>query len=487
MDNKYDITPNEINLTPNCHIHFIGIGGSSMSGIAEIALHRGYRVSGSDRSSSVSTDRLKKLGAEIHIGHNENNLSEDCKLVVYTLAISEDNPEFVKALDKKIPVIERGVFLGALSREYPCSVAISGTHGKTTTTSMVASVMIAGGMDPNIHVGGIIQTLGTNVRTGHGDVFVTEACEYHANFLNLSPQICLILNIEAEHLDFYKDLEDIKNTFAALAKKIPSTGWLILCSDDPDTLDIAKCAYCNIATFGINKPNHPILNANGKMSSYHYGVAEITENAHHNDCVIDDGYEFSIYKNNELLAHTKLHVPGKHNMLNALATAAVADISGCPSDGIAEGLKQFRGAGRRYELVGKVNGAFIIDDYAHHPTEIKATLEAAHTTTSGKIWSVFQPHTYSRALNFKNDFCEVFQNSDYVIVTDIYAAREPFTDEISGEILARMFTENGIDAQHISSFEDIAKYLKENVRKDDTILLLGAGTVNQIAKLLKDE
>lgn len=485
MDNKYDITPNEINLTPGCHIHFIGIGGSSMSGIAEIALHRGYRVSGSDRSSSVSTERLQKAGAEIHIGHDKNNLSEDCALVVYTLAISDDNPEFVKAIENNIPVIERGVFLGALSREYPCSVAVSGTHGKTTTTSMIASVMIAGNMDPNIHVGGIIQTLGTNVRTGNGEIFVTEACEYHANFLNLSPQICLILNIEAEHLDFYKDLDDIKNAFTALANKVPEDGWLILCSDDENTVSITDKAHCNIATYGIKKPQS-VVNADGKPAVYHYGVSEITENAHHTDCVIDDGYEFSIYKNDVLLTHTKLHVPGCHNMLNALATAAVADIAGCPADGIAEGLKLFKGAGRRYELVGKVNGAFIIDDYAHHPTEIKATLEAAHTTTSGKIWSVFQPHTYSRAINFKNEFCEVFKNSDFVIVTDIYAAREPFTDEISGEILASMFTENGIDAVYIPKFEDIADYLKNKVRQDDTILLLGAGTVNQIAKLLKE-
>jgi len=487
LDNTHDINSADIRLTPGCHIHFIGIGGSSMSGIAEIALHRGYKVSGSDRSSSKSTDRLTKLGAEIFIGHSAENLSIDCGLVVYTLAISDDNPEYVKAIENNIPIIERGAFLGALSREYSCSVAVSGTHGKTTTTSMLASVMIAGNMDPNIHVGGIIQTLGTNVRTGHGNIFVTEACEYHANFLNLSPQICLILNIEAEHLDFYKDLDDIKNAFRALAGKIPESGWLVLCADDSDTLDVAKSARCNIATYGISPLTNKVVNAIGTPAKHHYSVAEITATAHHTDCVIDDGYEFSIYKDEQLLTHTKLHVPGRHNMLNALATAAVADIAGCSAQGISEGLELFKGAGRRYELVGKVNGAFIIDDYAHHPTEIKATIEAAHTTTSGKIWSVFQPHTYSRAINFQNEFCEVFKNSDCVIITDIYAAREPFTDEISGAKLTDKFISCGINAMYISDFEEIAAYLKEHVHHDDTILLLGAGTVNQIAKLLKDD
>lgn len=485
LDNKYDIKSTELVLKPGSHIHFIGIGGSSMSGIAEIAIHRGYKVSGSDRSSSKSTERLISLGAEIFTGeHDEKNLSEDCQLVVYTLAISDDNPEFLKALKNNIAVIERGAFLGALSREYSCSIAVSGTHGKTTTTSMLASVMVAGEMDPNIHVGGIVHTLGSNVRTGKGDIFVTEACEYHANFLNLSPKICLILNIEAEHLDFYKDLDDIKNTFRALAKKVPSDGWLILCTDDENTADIAESAHCNIATYGIKPLSRVLSNELGQSSAFHYSVSDIKATTHHEDCVIDDGYEFSVCKNGDVLAHSKLHVPGQHNMLNALAAAAVADIAGCPADGISKGLELFRGAGRRYELVGKVNGAFIIDDYAHHPTEIRATIEAARTTTSGKIWCVFQPHTYSRALAFQNEFCEVFKLGDCVITTDIYAAREPFTDEISAAMLTEKFTAGGIDAVYISKFEDIAKFLKTKVKHDDTVLLLGAGTVNQIAKLL---
>lgn len=487
MDNKYDIKSTELVLKPGSHIHFIGIGGSSMSGIAEIAIHRGYKVSGSDRSGSKTTDRLMELGAEVFIGHDEKNLAEDCTLVVYTLAIAEDNPEFLKAVKCNIPVIERGSFLGALSREYACAVAVSGTHGKTTTTSMLASVMVAGEMDPNIHVGGIVQTLGSNVRTGAGDIFVTEACEYHANFLNLSPKICIILNIEAEHLDYYKNLDDIKNAFKKLAEKVPTDGWLILCADDENTLEIAKHVHCNIATYGIQPPPKSVINAAGKPTVHHYGVSDITATAHHDDCVIDDGYEFSIYKDNQPLAHTKLHVPGKHNMLNALAAAAAADIAGCPAYGIAKGLEAFRGAGRRYELVGKVNGAFIIDDYAHHPTEINATLEAAHTTTSGKIWCVFQPHTYSRALNFQDEFCEVFKLGDCVITTDIYAAREPFTDVISGAILTEKFSACGINALYIPKFEDIAEFLKSHVQCDDTILLLGAGTVNQIANYLKED
>ena len=275
MDNKYDIKTEDIKLTPGCNIHFIGIGGSSMSGIAEIAMHRGYKVSGSDQCSSPATDKLERLGAKVFKGHNAANLADKCTLVVYTLAVADDNPEILKALEKNIPIIERGAFLGALSKEYSCTIAVSGTHGKTSTTSMIASITVSGGMDPNIHVGGVIRTLGSNVRTGHGDLFVTEACEYHKNFLHLAPQICIILNVEAEHLDYYKDFDDINSAFISLANKVPDDGYLILCADDSASLNIAKHAKCNIVTYGLSPLDKNVQNSYGHASIAHYSTSDI--------------------------------------------------------------------------------------------------------------------------------------------------------------------------------------------------------------------
>lgn len=504
MQNRTDIDETSLNINPGSHLHFIGIGGSSMSGIAEIALSRGYRVTGSDRADSEAIGRLRRLGAEIAIGHAEENLSEDCALVIYTLAISDDNPEYQKASRLGIPTIERGAFLGALAAKYAHVTAVSGTHGKTTTTSMLASVLIESGKDPNIHLGGIVSLFGSNVRTGQSNLFVTEACEYHDNFLHIKPEIGIVLNVEAEHLDYFGTTENLLCSFRRFITGIRETGLLIVCADSASALSCARAARCRVATYSILSPNAPygFVNANGAPPVHHYYAAEMSNT--HRAAPEDDpgsrrrargafsqdrfsitaGYSFVVCEDGAPLHKITMHVPGKHNVSNALAAIAAARELHCSEDGIAEGLRVFTGAGRRFDVAGTYNGAFIINDYAHHPTEIRATIEAAHANCSGKIWSVFQPHTYSRAQLFQNEFCEALKESDHVIVTDIYAAREPFTDKISAQILCDRFTAAGLSALYLRTFEEIASYIRSHVAPDDAVLLLGAGTVNKIAPMI---
>ncbi len=492
MVGREDITINELNLIPGSHLHFIGIGGSSMSGIAEIALHRGYKVSGSDRACSDAITRLESLGAIIYKEHCSENITNDCTLVIYTLAISDDNPEYLKAHELGIPTIERGTFLGAIAREYSSVTAVAGTHGKTSTTSMLASILIEGNKDPSVHLGGISSTFNSNVRTGHSDIFVTEACEYHENFLHISPQIGIILNVEAEHLDYFGSVENIIKSFSKFIEGIEDDGLLVVCADSPLALECAATALCNVATYSIHSPKAPdnFFNKNGKAPVKHYYAANIAKDITDSNSEIfsiTSGYSFSLYTNSLPVNRFTLNVPGKHNVSNALAAIAVAEFLNCPQDHIATGLLKFKGAGRRFDVAGRYNGAYIINDYAHHPTEIKVTIDAAKANCLGEVWSVFQPHTYSRALRFKEEFCEALKRSDHVIITDIYAAREPYTDKISSAMLNELFCEAGIDSLYISDFDSIAKHLKSNLSNGDVALLLGAGTINKLAPMIAEE
>ena len=487
MKNRSDININELRMIPGSHLHFIGIGGSSMSGIAELALHRGYKVSGSDSAESDATARLSSRGAEICIGHCSDNISPDCTLVIYTLAISQDNPEYVRAHELGIPTIERGTFLGAIAKEYPSVTAVAGTHGKTSTTSMLSSILITAEKDPSIHLGGISSVFNSNVRTGHSDIFVTEACEYHENFLNILPEVGIILNVEAEHLDYFGSMENVMLSFDKFIDGISKDGILVVCADSAPALACAKTAHCNIITYSIEKETSPsgLTNALGKAPLHHYYAKNLTAPVHtqHNTVkTITDGYSFTLFADGNEICDMKLSVPGKHNVENALAAIAASYYLNCSTESIKQGLLLFKGAGRRFDPAGEYNGAFIINDYAHHPTEIHATIEAAKSICEGKIWSVFQPHTYSRALQFTNDFCEALKGSDYVVITDIYAAREPFTDAIHSKTMNDLFVTNGIDSVYISSFDDIAVYLKSHIQPGDMVLLLGAGTINKLAE-----
>ena len=456
--------PNIENIKKYKKIHMIGIGGVSMSGIAEILLNWGFSVSGSNNVDSEILHTLKKAGIEIYIGHKaENVIGADC--VVYTAAISKDNPELVHAKELGIPVIERSDFLGELTRCYENTIAISGTHGKTTTTSLVSLCFIESSKDPSIQVGAIIPELDGNYRVGNSENFIIEACEYVESFLKFSPKAEIILNIDNDHLDYYKNIENVKKAFIKYVKLLPENGHLIINADDNNCLDLPIYSKAHCIKYGIENDDVDFLAKNIIFD--------------------DDGFpEFDVYKYNEFYEHIKLSIPGKHNILNALACISLCDSYKISKKHIKYALSKFKGADRRFEFKGSFNGAKIYDDYAHHPTEILATAKALKNKKYNKSWVVFQPHTYSRTFNLLKDFANALLNFDNIIITDIYAARENNTYDISSKDLVNEINFLGKNAIYISKLEDCATYLKENVKKDDIILTLGAGTVTTIGPMI---
>ncbi|KGN03098.1 UDP-N-acetylmuramate--alanine ligase [Clostridium novyi A str. 4570] len=444
----------------NKKVHFIGIGGISMSGLAEILLNSGYRVSGSDRSESDLTKHLQAKGAEIYIGHNGDNL-KDVDLVVYTAAIPDSNPELVKARECNIQTMDRAEFLGHVMQGHKYNIAISGTHGKTTTTSMFSHISLSANLDPTILVGGNLDVINGNVRVGNSEYFVTEACEYKASFLKFYPYIGVILNIEADHLDFYKDINDIQNTFLKFAKLIPSDGFLIVNADDERCVEVSKQVDCNVITFGIN---------NGDVRA--------------KNIVFNNGRPtFDVYRNEEKLFTLTLNVPGNHNILDALASISSALSLNVPVDSIIEGLSTFNGAHRRFEIKGKVDGITVVDDYAHHPTEIKAALNAAKNFPHKRVFCVFQPHTYSRTISLFDDFANSFSNADTLVLADIYAAREKDTGVVSSTMLGDKIRENGVNCKNLHSFEDIVTFLKGELKDGDLLITIGAGDVYRVGEM----
>ncbi|MCR3760810.1 UDP-N-acetylmuramate--L-alanine ligase [Clostridium felsineum] len=442
-------------------IHFIGIGGVSMSGLAEILLERGYKVSGSDMHNSPMIDKLKKNGAEIYISHDSANI-KNVDIVVYTAAIPEDNPELAYAKQANISLMTRAEFLGSIMKGHKYNVAISGTHGKTTTTSMISHIALTENVDPTILVGGNLDIIHGNVLAGKSDYFITEACEYKASFLEFYPYIGIILNIDADHLDFYKDIDDIENTFMKFANLIPTDGYLIANADDIRAIRVASHANCNVVSFGID--NGDIRAKNVKFNANGFG-------------------SFDVYKANEFLFHIELNVPGKHNILNALSAIASALTLKMSNKSIIDGLKSFKGTHRRFELKGTKNGITVIDDYAHHPTEIKATLDAAKNYPHNKIYCVFQPHTYSRTLSLFDEFAACFSNVDELILADIYAAREKDTGVVSSLKLSDAINKNNVKCSNLHSFESIVNYLQDNLKDGDLLLTVGAGDVFKIGEM----
>lgn len=442
-------------------IHFIGIGGISMSGLAEILLENNYKVSGSDMKESNITKKLVKQGAEFFLGHDEKNIN-DVDLVVYTAAVSDDNPELVKARELNIPIMDRAEFLGQIMKGHKYNVAISGTHGKTTTTSIVSHIFLKADLDPTILVGGELDIIDGNVKTGNSEYFITEACEYKASFLKFFPFVGVILNIEADHLDFYRNIDHIQDTFIEFAKLIPKEGYLVAWADDEKIKPVIASAECNVMTYGINS-------------------GEITaKNITYNDrgCAT-----FDVYKNEIKLFTANLNVPGKHNVLNSLAGICVALSLNVPYNDVIEGLASFYGTHRRFEIKGVKNGVTVIDDYAHHPTEIKAFLEATKNLPHGKAYCVFQPHTYTRTLTLFDDFAHCFFNADELILADIYAAREPFTKVVSSDMLGDKIRELGQSCYNFHSFEEIVEHLKSNLKEGDLLLTIGAGDVYKIGEM----
>jgi len=448
-------------------VHFIGIGGISMSGLAEILKNLGYTVSGSDIKSSNITDKLERNGIKIYISHNENNIG-NCDLVVYTAAVKENNPELIKARQLGITTIERAVLLGQIMKKYPFSIAISGTHGKTTTTSMVSMIMLESNLDPTIHIGGELDAIGGNTRIGSNKYFITEACEYVESFLKFFPHLAIVLNIDADHLDYFKDINHIKQAFLKFMELVPKEGCIVACVDDENVSSLINNLSCNIVTYGINSVNATWTARNINFDSS--GCAS-----------------YDLIKDNEKVASIQLRVPGIHNVSNSIAAAVACYTSGCDFKDIEKGLEAFTGTHRRFEVKGIVEDIKVVDDYAHHPSEIKATLKAAKSTEHSKIWCVFQPHTYTRTKLLLDDFSEAFSDAYEVIVADIYSAREIDTGEIHSKVLSQKINEKSDNAVYKPDFENIVEYLKEKVSPGDLVITMGAGDVYKVGEMFLKE
>lgn len=452
-------------LSDHKNIHCIGVGGIGLSAIAEILLSRGYRVSGSDMKESDITENLAHKGVKIYIGHRAANV-EDVDLIVYSAAVGKDNPELVRAAEKGIQTATRAEMLGVLMDEYENSIAISGTHGKTTTTSMVSLILEKAKLEPTILVGGTLSEIGGNVKVGHSKYFITEACEYMDSFLNLKPKTEIILNIDSDHLDYFKDIDHIASSFDKFAKLIPSDGKLIAYDANPFVNKIVTNVP-NAITFGYSEGcayriTNVVFNASGMPA-------------------------FDVSYNGELLGTVQLAVPGEHNILNSTAAFACCHQLGVSTECIIETLEGFTGTQRRFDIIGTTaKGVKLVDDYAHHPTEIKATLSAAHNIPHEKLWCIFQPHTYTRTTALFDDFAEAFAEADNLILAEIYAARETNIHKISAKSLAERIQETHPDKNVMfeADFDKIAKFVKKNAAKGDLVITMGAGDIYKVGELI---
>ncbi len=457
--------PNIDNLKKYKNIHMIGIGGVSMSGIAEILHNWGFNITGSDWADSEAVQTLIKRGIKVTIGHNLED-ARNADVIVYSAAIKQDDPEMVEAKKLNIPTIERADFLGEITKCFKDTICISGTHGKTTTTSMISLCFIKSLNDPSIQVGAFLKQLDGNYRVGNSDHFIIEACEYVESFLKFRPKAEIILNIDNDHLDYFKTFENIKNAFIKYVKLLPDDGILTINGDDKNCLDLKAYTNAKVLTYGINNKNVDFYASNIVFN--------------------DDGFaKFDVYHNNKFLDTFELSIPGKHNVLNALACISICTEYKINTSTIKSALLEFTGAHRRFEYKGKINGiASVYDDYGHHPTEITATANSLMNKKYNESWVIFQPHTYSRTKNLLDDFANSLMNFDNVILLDIYAARETNTYNISSKDLVDKLNSLGKKALYIPDFDECVNYVKKHVHKNDIVLTLGAGTVTNIGPML---
>jgi UDP-N-acetylmuramate--alanine ligase len=438
------------------HVHFVGIGGSGMSGIAEVLLNLGYAVSGSDLRRSAVTDRLANLGAKVFVGHEAGNVS-GANVVVTSTAVRGGNPEVEEARRTQIPVIPRAEMLAELMR-LKYGVAIAGSHGKTTTTSMVALVLDRGGLDPTVVLGGRLGVLGSGARLGRGEFMVAEADESDRSFLKLSPTLAVVTNIDREHLDTYHDLADLQEAFLGFANKVPFYGSVVLCLDDPPVQDILPRVERHVVTYG--------LSAQAQVSARNVKVSQKSTT-------------FEVTQGGIPLGSLTLLVPGLHNVANALAACAVGLELSIPFDNTKEALEGFQGVDRRFQVRGEAKGVTVVDDYGHHPTEIKATLEALRTRAgTARTVVLFQPHRFSRTKFLWDDFCRAFHQADVLLVTDIYPAGEEPIPGVTAETLSEAIAERGHrQSVYVGDLASAAKRLEEEARTGDFVLTLGAGSV----------
>ena len=444
------------------HIHFIGIGGISMSGLAALMLSKGYTISGSDRKASPITNHLKELGITVYEGHDPAQI-EDADLVVYTDAIQMDNPEYRAAVAKKIDVIDRATFLGAVMKNFHVSIAVSGTHGKTTTTSMIATAIKDEPISPTIMVGGNLGEISGNVRIGTGDFFLTEACEYRANVLKYFPSTAIILNIDEDHLDFFDNIDHILETFRAYAGNLGEDDLLILNKDDDYAYSMKDATKSRIVTFS------------------HKGEADYEAR----NLVIDPHTgrpHYDLYIRGKKIAPIQLQVMGLHNVSNSLAAISACVENNIPVEDAIKGVLSYHGVGRRLEFKGEVDGIRVIDDYAHHPTEIASTLHALKPTVKNRLICIFQPHTYTRTKLLLDSFSHSFKESDMTIIADIYAAREKDYGDIHSKTLVEAVKANHDQAIYIGEQDEILDYIKEKSRPGDVILTMGAGDIFRVGE-----
>ena len=448
------------------HVHFIGIGGISMSGLAKILLSQQFTVSGSDSKESDLTRDLAQKGATIFYGQKEENILPGIDLVVYTAAIHENNAELMAAKEKHIPLLSRAELLGQIMENYEKSIAVAGTHGKTTTTSMISQILLTAKADPTITVGGILPAIGDNLRIGSSDIFVLEACEYTNSFFHFYPKYNVILNVEEDHLDFFKDLEDIRHSFRHYAGNTKPYGATIINGTIQNWQELVADMPQEIVTYGLSSD----------FDFYAVNIA-YDEKA----CA-----SFTAMHHDTPIGEFHLGVPGEHNVMNALAAAALADYLGIEPECTAASLHEFTGADRRFEYKGSFQGVTVIDDYSHHPTEITAALKAAANYPHKTLWCVFQPHTYTRTRVFMKEFAQALTLADKVVLADIYAARETDTLGLSSETLKEELEALGHEAFYFSSFSEIENFLRKNCINGDLLITMGAGDVLKIGEdLLK--
>lgn len=439
-------------------LHFVGIGGSGMCPMAEILHHNGYRLTGSDMNESDTLERIRGYGIPVAMGHRAENIG-DAECVVYTAACKSDNPELAAAREKGIPTLERSVMLGMLTQKFPCPVAVSGTHGKTTTTGMLTQILMEAGMDPSAIIGGKLPLIGGNGRVGKSDTIVCEACEYVDTFLQLHPAVSIILNIDADHLDYFKTVENIIRSFRQFAEQ--TSRLLVVNGDDERAMkSVEGLTHASIVTYGLSSAND-------------YYPAEMNEE----DTACED---FTLMHRGEKLGRVSLSVPGEHNMLNAVAAAAAAHCLGAAPASICAALGKFSGVHRRFEVLGKFGGVTVADDFAHHPTELNAVLSSAVKMGYREVWAVFQPHTYSRTYNLLDDFAKALSIPHHVVMTEILAVRETNTFGIHTSDLAAKVP----GSTWFGSFEEIADHVMAHAQPGDLILTLGGGDIYKCANLI---
>ena len=447
------------------NLHFTGIGGISMSALAEIMISRGFTVTGSDSHESKITDHLESLGAKIFYNQVAGNISSNIDVLIYTAAIKQDNPELVKAKELGIPLLTRAEFLGQIMLNYPMAIGVSGTHGKTTTTSMLSQIMLEGNTDPTILVGGIMPAIHGNTRVGHSDKLITEACEYTNSFLSFKPNMAIILNVAADHLDFFKDLDDIRHSFRKFAELVPDDGFLVINSDIDNLEYFTDGLKCKVITVGSDPAKSDYSAANIEFDQFAKG-------------------SYDLVVNGEKSFHVALNVTGEHNIYNSLAAIAAAHAMGISDENIKAGLTQYGGTDRRFQYKGKVGDVTIIDDYAHHPDEITATIKTAKHYPHKKMWVVFQPHTYSRTQSLLPEFGKALKEADAVVLADIYAAREKDTLGVSSLDVKKEIEKYGTEVHYYPSFSEIENFLLESCSPGDLLITMGAGDVVKIGEHL---